>query len=123
MKRQGLVIVVALVLSFVAVSLCLAENMGKEQITDKAKQALANKGIVLEDVNIVYDEGNKQWEAWGVIVAQAPADANHGLLPHGVLENKKYQAIYFDFIDDAKKDIWLFADPETGEVLAIYEKK
>ena len=124
MKKQSLLIIAAaLILSVTAVSFCLAENLGKEQITDKAKQALSDKAIALEDVNIVYDENNKQWEEWGTIVAQTPNDANHGLLPKGVLESKKYQAVYFDYIDDAKKDIWVFVDAQTGDVLTVYVKK
>jgi hypothetical protein len=100
-----------------------AVDIPKENAIGAAKKALADKGAAVVDCNIVYDEKNKAWEEWGTYVARTPNDRNHGYLPHGILQSKKYQAVYFDFYDDAKKDVWVFVDLMTGETLAIYEKK
>lgn len=120
---RGSVVVGMLViaLSFMA-SVALAD-MSKEDIIAKAKDELANKGIVAVDCDIMYDEGNKSWKAWGEYVENTPEDNNYGNLPKGILEGNNYQAVYFDFSDDAKKDIWVFVDSSTGDVLAVYEKK
>jgi len=115
------VITMVAILSFS--SSVLAVDLGKEEIIAKAKEALANADIVAVDCNILYDENNKSWEDWGMYVLRTPSDNNHGNLPHGILENYKYRAIYFDFYENAKKDVWVFMDPRTGKALAIYEKK
>lgn len=119
--RSAIAVVSVMVSGFI-VSTALAD-MPKEDIIAKAKKALESKNIVADECNIVYDEDNDAWEEWGELIARTPNDKNHGNLPKGSLENKKYQAIYFDFYDDAKKDIWVFVDPVSGEVLEIYEKK
>ncbi len=119
--RRLVVVVLAIALSIMA-SVALAD-MPKDNVISKAKKALEDKGVIVVDCNIMYDEGNDAWEEWGILVANTPDDKNYGNLPKGALENKKYQAVYFDFYDDAKKDIWVFVDPVTGNVLEIYEKK
>jgi hypothetical protein len=115
-------IVVAVLFGFASLAMAVL-GMPKDEIVNKAKKAITDKGIAVVDCNIVYDEENKRWEEWGVYVAKNPKDKNYGKLPHGVLKKRKYQAVYFDFVDDAKKDIWAFVDLDTGEVLAIYAKK
>ena len=119
---RGLVFAMLVLVSGFMVSVAAAD-MVKDEVVGKAKKALEDKGIVLVDCEVAYDEVNKAWEEWGTIVESTPNDSNQGYLPHGILEEKKYQAIYFDFLDDAKKDIWVFVDPATGDVLTIYEKK
>jgi hypothetical protein len=99
------------------------ESKTIDELTTAAKRAVQDRGYVLEDVDIIYDEGNKRWEEWGAIVEKSPADPNHGMLPKGILEKSKYTTVYFDFIDDAKKDIWAFVNPDTGEILEIYVQK
>jgi hypothetical protein len=119
---SGLAVVVMIaVLGFS--SSVLALDLGRDEVIARAKKAVTDTGIDIVDCNILNDENNKSWEDWGVYVLKAPNDNNHGYLPHGILENYKYQAVYFDFYDDARKDIWVFVNGETGDVLAIYEKK
>lgn len=123
MRRFCSFLAVVIMITMTIAAVAIAAGMDKEAITASAKKALENKGIALAECNIVYDENNKSWEEWGMYVEQTPNDKNHGYLPHGVLASKKYQAVYFDYIDDAKKDVWVFVDAETGDVLALYEKK
>lgn len=119
---RSLVVTIMIIVSGFMVSVAAAD-IAKEDVIDKAKKALGDKGVAVIDCDIVYDEQNKAWEEWGVYVENTPDDSNHGYLPQGILENKKYQAVYFDFREDAKEDIWVFVDPVTGDVLTIYEKK
>jgi hypothetical protein len=123
MKRYNSLLAIAAAAAVFTANFAMAAGFGKDDVITKAKGALADKGVAVVDCNIVYDENNKAWEEWGVYVSQTPNDKNRGYLPHGVLQSKKYQAVYFDFYDDAKKDIWVFVDIETGEVLGIYTKK
>ncbi|MBU0881769.1 MAG: hypothetical protein KJ994_03305 [Candidatus Omnitrophica bacterium] len=123
MKMLSRLAVIAVIVVLGFSSFALAADLSKEEIIDKAKKTLAEKGVIVVDCNILYDESNKTWEDWGLYVLKMPNDNNHGYLPHGILENYKYQAVYFDFYEDAKKDIWVFVDPVTGDVLSIYEKK
>lgn len=119
---RGLVVVALVIASSLMVSAVFAD-IGRDDIVEKAKQAAADQGIAVVDCNIVYDEENKTWEEWGEYIQRTPNDNNHGNLPHGILESMNYQAVYFDFYDDAKKDVWVFVDPATGDALLVYEKK
>ncbi len=89
----------------------------REKIIEVATIALKGKGIELNEVNIIYDEGNKLWsEKIGYMAAQ-DTDPNHGILKRGFLKN--YRIVYFDF-KEPLKDIWVFIDKDTGEVFEIY---
>ncbi|MDD5495777.1 MAG: hypothetical protein PHP46_01595 [Candidatus Omnitrophica bacterium] len=124
MKRALFVVMVLMLCMALPAFFCAAEEVSKKAIVDAAQDALEAQGIVLADVNVVYNEANGQWEEWGMYVQRTPADPNHGLLPHGVLMNKKYQTVFFDFREDSPvKDTWVFVDCDTGEVLAIYQMK
>ncbi|MFA5143518.1 MAG: hypothetical protein WC522_05070 [Candidatus Omnitrophota bacterium] len=116
------------VLFIAAIAVCIAASaavadMNREDVINSARKALADRNIKVVDCNVVYDEGNKAWAGWGDYVARMPNDKNHGYLPHGILKKYKYQAVYFDFYDDARKDIWVFVDANTGNGVAVYEKK
>jgi hypothetical protein len=119
--RGSISLAIAVALSLAAFT--AAAEITREDIMGKAKKALADKGVAVVDCHILYDEQNKRWEEWGLYLERTPNDANHGLLPHGILASKKYQAVYFDFYDDSKKDAWVFVDLLTGDVLGIYEEK
>jgi len=123
MKKCIYVLAVLVALTICVTSYVQAVDLTQDEVISKAKGVLAQKGVAVVDCNIVYDDSNKSWEEWGSYVARTPNDNNHGYLPKGVLENYKYQAVYFDFYDDAKKDIWVFVNAETGDVLEVYEKK
>lgn len=123
MKTLFRLVVIAVVAILSFSSFALAVDLSKEEIIGRAKAALADKGIGVVDCNILYDESNKSWEDWGMYVSRTPNDNNKGYLPYGILETYNYQAVYFDFYDDARKDVWAFVNPETGDVLTVYEKR
>ena len=80
MRRYSLIVIIVLGLSVVLASLCMAQDPKRELNIRQAKRALIAKKIALEDLNIIYDENNRQWEAWGNAVAQMPNDPNYGNL-------------------------------------------
>ena len=99
-------------------------GLDEEQIKAIAVKAVQDKGIVFEEADIVYDEENALWEERVMAIEEAPADPNKGNLPGGVLAEKKYQVVFFDFADDAPtKDIWVFVDKDSGEVITLYQEK
>lgn len=97
-------------------------TLSKEQIVDIAKKTVADKGVALDTVDIIYDEGNGKWAEMVAIVEESPADPNKGNLPKGILENKKYQVVFID-VKDSEMDHWAFIDPDTGNVLEFYSEK
>lgn len=122
MQRKVSVILAALVVLF---SLTLAAAAEKElsrgQILDVAVKAAEQKGIVLKDVDIVYDEENDRWEERMVYIKE-DTTPNRGIFDQGY--SKKYQAILLDFEETAPtKDVWVFVDRETGEVVTFFEEK
>ena len=111
-----------------AAMLVLSGNAGaelsNEEAIARAKKAVEEKGIVLEQVEIIYDEDNDKWEERVEYIEENEADPNHGVLPHGILKNKEYQAVLFDFVEGAPtKDVWVFIDEDTGDILTIYQEK
>jgi hypothetical protein len=114
----------AVILVFSVLPLCSFAETAKEiEVVEIAKKALTEKGVVYVDAVIAYDKNNQRWREWGRIVEVTPHDPNHGNLPYGMLENKKYHTVYFDYDEDARRDIWVFVDADTGKVLEIYEIK
>jgi hypothetical protein len=115
------------ILLFVAMITFMAPVFAKElveaEVVAVAKDALTGKAIAFEDAVIIYDKDNQQWIGWGEVVMSNPQDPNHGNLPHGILNEKKYHTVYFDFKEDQRKDIWVFVDGDTGNVLTVYEVK
>ena len=123
MKRVALAVVVLAGICF-AYGISAAEEMSKDEIIDIAVDAVQDKDIVLDDVSIIYDAENKSWSERVFAIEKLPADPNHGNLPHGMLTNKKYQAVWFDFkIDAPTKDVWVFVDTDTGDVITVYQEK
>ena len=73
---------------------------------------------------LIYDADNKKWEERSSAIEKAPADPNYGMLPHGILRNKKYETVLLDFEEGAKHgDTWVFIDKDTGDVLTIYQER
>lgn len=94
-----------------------------DELKAAATKALEDKGAVLTEVDVVYDEGNTMWEERAAYL-ETDTSINHGVLPHGILQGKTYQVIYFDFVETSPtEDTWVFLDPETGDVITVYEEK
>lgn len=108
---------------FLASSDCEAAKATKEKMIANAKDALQAGGVNLVGVNIIYDDGNTFWQE-RMAFLETDNTQNHGILPHGILTKKKYQVVYFDFAESSPiADTWVFMDPETGDVIGIYEEK
>lgn len=122
-KMRFLAICFLFVFALSLFSIALAEGLTEEDIIAIAQDELDGRGIVYEEATILYDGANERWEEFGKVVEMSPADPNYGNLPHGVLSNKKYNTVYFDFVDDDENDIWVFVDPDEGEVLAVYVRE
>lgn len=104
------------------VSPVFAKDLTETEVIAVAKDALTGKAIAFEDAVITYDKDNKTWAAWGEVVTKNPQDPNYGNLPQGVLSEKKYHTVYFDFDENKRRDIWVFVG-DTGKVITIYEVK
>ena len=101
-----------------------AVGISGEQIKAAAIKAVQDKNIVLEEVDIIYDEENALWEERVMVIEEMPNDPNYGNLPGGVLAEKKYQVVFFDFLEESPtKDAWVFVDQDTGEVITVYQEQ
>ena len=117
-KKALILAMVCALLSAYAPIFAEGKELNKEQIIDIATQAVKVQGITLNEVSIIYDDGNKLWsEKIGYISEEQP---NHGILKEGFLKN--YKTVFFDFKEPIK-DIWVFIDKDTGEVLTVYREK
>jgi hypothetical protein len=97
-----------------------SKEVSKEQVIAVATAAVKAEGIKLDEVNIIYDEGGKLWsQRLGMVVAEDKSP-NYGILKHGFLKN--YRTVYFDFKAPIK-DVWVFVDKDTGEVLTVYREE
>lgn len=124
MKKGALGIIVAAVLLAAALAVPCMADTAEERAVMKAKEAAQNKGIIVGEAQIVYDPSNKKWEERVVAIEQLPADPNHGMLPQGMLYDKKYETVLLDFQEGATEaDTWIFLDKDTGDVLTIYQEK
>ena len=121
MKRYTVLLAAILLVAFAAPALCA--DLTKAQIVDAAVETVEAGGVTLIGVDVVYDDGNTMWEE-RLAYLETDTSQNHGVLPHGVLQNKEYQVVYFDYEESSPgKDIWVFVDPVTGETFAYYEEK
>ncbi|MBL7151267.1 MAG: hypothetical protein ISS32_00930 [Candidatus Omnitrophica bacterium] len=102
----------------------VGKGLPEEQLKAVAIKAMQDADIVLEDVEIIYDEENALWEERVMMIEEMPSDPNHGNLPGGILVEKKYQVVFFDFAEESPtKDVWVFVDQDTGEVITVYQEK
>ncbi|OGW75430.1 MAG: hypothetical protein A2Z72_00365 [Omnitrophica bacterium RBG_13_46_9] len=100
-----------------------AATASKEEIIENAKNALKASGADLKGVNVIYDDGNTFWQC-RIAYLEQDTSQNHGILPHGILKDKNYQVVFFDFVESSPVgDTWVFMDPDTGDVIGIYEEK
>ncbi len=120
MRTAVLIGVAALVMfSLAATAFCAEEEISQEKVIAIATEAVKDSGVSLEEVDIIYDEGGKIWdEKTGILVGEDKSP-NHGILRKGFLKN--YRVVYFDF-KEPLKDIWVFVDKDTGEVLTVYKE-
>jgi len=115
------VMLVMCILSFsaVAYSQDQAVEISKDKVVAIATESIKGQGISLEDVSIIYDQDGKLWsEKLGYVKIED--NANHGILVKGFVKN--YRIVYFDF-KEPLKDIWVFVDKDTGEVLTVYREQ
>ena len=123
-KIVSFVLVALLAVCFAAELSCaqVGQIMTKSEIMAKAQKYVQDSGKTLEEVDVVYDDGNTMWSERAVVLEQ---DAeNKGVLPHGMLVNKEYQVVYFDYVEVSPQgDIWIFVDSSTGDIIAMYEEK
>lgn len=92
------------------------KELPKEQVLAIATEAVKGKGLDLEDVNIIYDEGGQLWSEriGAAVLSNQP---NHGILVKGFLKN--YEIVYFDY-KEPLPDAWVFVDRDTGDVFTVY---
>ncbi|MFA5038315.1 MAG: hypothetical protein WC732_01395 [Candidatus Omnitrophota bacterium] len=123
MRKWYFMVMAALVLSFAGAAACLAET-AEEKAVKTAKEAALKEGVAIAEAELIYDPSNQKWEERVVAIEALPADPNHGNLPHGMLQNRKYETVLLDFKEGATEaDTWVFLDKDTGDVLAIYQEK
>lgn len=121
MKKLVLIGLAVLAVFFLATTaFCADEIVQSDKIIAVATQAAKEAGVVIEEVDIIYDEGGKLWnERTGVLIGEDKSP-NHGILRKGFLKN--YQIVYFDF-KEPLNDVWVFVDKDTGEVLTVYREE
>ncbi|MEA3489352.1 MAG: hypothetical protein U9R44_03295 [Candidatus Omnitrophota bacterium] len=123
MRKITLLLIVLFLTGFVLMPCQSEAKASKDQMINNAENALKAGGVDLTSVNLIYDDGNTFWQERIAYIEQDTSQ-NHGILPHGILKNKEYQVIYFDFVESSPiGDTWLFMDPDTGDVIGIYEER
>lgn len=95
------------------------EILTRGQIVDFALKAAEEQGYELVDFSIVYDEANRRWSEVMLLVDKEKAQ-NKGIFEGGYMD--KYQAVLIDFTDPQAKDVWVFVDRESGDILTFFEE-
>lgn len=119
MKKLLVVLFVIAALSFSTTAFCEEKDFAKEKIISIATEAAKVEGIDINEVDIIYDEGGKLWSERLGAAGFEDKTPNHGILKKGFLKN--YRIVYFDF-KEPLKDVWVFIDKDTGEVLTVYRE-
>ena len=119
-----ILVCIALCLGFMlSADICQAKVLTRDDILKIARDKLNSQNIGYEEANIVFDKEGRIWSEKGIAILESPANPNHGILPHGILRNKKYDVVLFDYDKNAKqKDVWVFVDSATGDVITIYRE-
>lgn len=92
----------------------------KEQIVAIATAEVKAKGFKLDEVQIIYDDGNKLWDEQIGRLTELSDSPNFGIFKKGFMSN--YRTVYFDF-KEPLPDLWVFVDKDTGEVLEVYQMR
>ncbi len=121
MQSRTVILLLAVMLLFCAgVAFCETKELSKEQIIAIAEEAVRGEGYKVDEAQVIYDEAGERWcETFG-FVGFEDTSPNHGILKKGFLKN--YMIVYFDFKEPVK-DVWVFVDKDTGEILTIYQEK
>lgn len=101
------------------VSFSAEADFPQEKIIAIATEAVRGTGLSIEEANVIYDEGGKLWSEKSGFISFEDQSPNHGILKQGFLKN--YRIVYFDF-QEPLKDVWVFIDKDTGEVLTVYKE-
>lgn len=119
LKVIGAIITAAVVFSFIpSVAFC---DIPQDEVIAIANTAIVENGITVgEDVNVIYDEGGKLWSERVGYLADEDTSPNHGILRQGFLKN--YKVVLYDF-KEPLKDVWVFVDKDTGDVLTVYQEE
>jgi hypothetical protein len=96
----------------------VAGALSQEKIVAVATETVRAKGYKLDDVRILYDDGNRLWAEVSGKFSELDKSPNFGIFKKGFMKN--YRTVYFDF-KDPLPDLWVFVDKDTGEVLEIYQ--
>ncbi|MDD4981049.1 MAG: hypothetical protein PHC54_07345 [Candidatus Omnitrophica bacterium] len=119
-KKVLLGLMVVAVLFSWQFAFCGEKELPQDKIIAIATQALKDSGIDTKDVKIVFDENGKLWCEESGFVGFEDKSMNHGILKRGFLKN--YRIVYFDFKEPVK-DMWVFVDKDTGEVLTYIKEQ
>lgn len=117
--------IIACVFLMLALFSSIARAVEKKDFTQDEIVAIATaevkaKGFQLDEVQIIYDDGNKLWDEQIGKITELSDSPNFGIFKKGFMSN--YKTVYFDFIDPLP-DLWVFIDKDTGEVLEVYQMK
>jgi len=93
-------------------------GISKERIVAVATAAVKGKGFKLDEVQVIYDDGNALWNEQVGKMTELTNSPNFGIFHKGFMNN--YRTVYFDF-KEPLPDIWVFVDKDTGEVLEVYQ--
>lgn len=103
-----------------SITRCLAQGLSPEELTEAAKLGAAAVKHPVEKMRIIYDEENRQWEAFIKSLAEMYSK-NSIPAPSiiGDLKGKQYQAVCFVPLEGQEEygSLWIFVDMATGEVL------
>jgi hypothetical protein len=96
-----------------------SEEPNQDKIIAIATAEVKAKGLKAEEAQVIYDEGGQRWcQTFGIATVE-DTSPNHGIMKNGFLKN--YRIILFDF-KEPLKDVWVFVDKDTGEVLTVYQE-
>ncbi|MEW5758698.1 MAG: hypothetical protein AB1755_04415 [Candidatus Omnitrophota bacterium] len=96
-----------------------AKEITKDEAIKIASDRLLLDGLSLEGVEVTYDEENKLWESKINKIIVLDNIAIFGIIKKGFLEN--YKIVFFQF-KPPHRDIWVFIDKDTGDILDIYKR-
>ena len=123
MRKLAIVLTVFFLAGFLLTATYCEAKATKDQLITTARETIQKGGVDLDGVNVIYDDGNTYWNE-RVAYLVKDTSQNHGILPHGILKTKEYQVVYFDFMESSPiGDTWVFMDPDTGDVIGVYEEK
>jgi hypothetical protein len=119
-KRVLMLLLVSVIVCSFQLAFCEEKDFPKQKIIAIATKAVKDAGISINEVDIIYDEGGKLWSEKIGSIAVQDKSPNYGILKKGFMKN--YRIVYFDFKEPIK-DVWVFVDKDTGEVLTVYREE